>query len=407
MRVGKALAILVLAVLVAGCDKKSESASRADPQDTFEFAEGNIWRLIDASSPLAATFARAAFGKEGAPDSADVLADLASHGPVDQQWLRVQYGTNDFSIVDHDLLHWATIANNKEVVGQVLNYMDVDTEDRWGSTALSHGAGYYWVSDDVLRVLLNAGASPTKTNSRGWNALGAAIGRRRSIVIDFVDSGISANYRAADGDHILFSLADDTSGLWEALIERGADIALATSGDGRTLLHVALDADRMRAGIDAGLSVNARENRLGSTALCSVAVGGLLGECNPNHVAILLEAGADPDIALNEDAIPALEGLATPLMISLYAGCEEMARLLLEGGADPTVRSKDGRTTIHLGVAGDIDISILQLLIDAGADPLAVDSSGSTARDDIEHRIAEDGTNAEREAILKWLKQFE
>lgn len=78
MRVGKAMAILVIAVVVAGCDKKSESASPADPQDTFEFAEGNIWRLIDASSPLAATFARAAFGKEGAPDSADVLADLAS-----------------------------------------------------------------------------------------------------------------------------------------------------------------------------------------------------------------------------------------------------------------------------------------------------------------------------------------
>jgi ankyrin repeat protein len=73
---------------------------------------------------------------------------------------------------------------------------------------------------------------------------------------------------------------------------------------------------------------------------------------NPEAIALLLEAGADPDGRQNGDF--------TPLQARAQRGDEAMVRLLLEKGADPLLRSDDGRTAADVARAqGHAEVAAL------------------------------------------------
>ena len=57
-----------------------------------------------------------------------------------------------------------------------------------------------------------------------------------------------------------------------------------------------------------------------------------------------------------------------------YAPNGELCRLLMEAGADPMARDKDGGTPLHYAHNADV----CRLLLDAGADPNALDDEGHT-----------------------------
>jgi ankyrin repeat protein len=106
---------------------------------------------------------------------------------------------------------------------------------------------------------------------------------------------------------------------------------------GWTDLHSAAsagDAERVRELLKKGADPNAK-NEYGNTPLHEAASRG-----HVDVVRLLLEHGADPNIQ-NEDGW-------TPLHVAAIRGHVDVVRFLLEHGANPNARDKDGMTPLHL-----------------------------------------------------------
>ena len=84
---------------------------------------------------------------------------------------------------------------------------------------------------------------------------------------------------------------------------------------------------------------------------------------------LLLDAGADPDIKDREGA--------TALIRATFEGRLDFVRILLQAGADPQVESAQAVTPL-LGACAGGDIQMVQALLDAGSDPSAGNKAGLT-----------------------------
>jgi hypothetical protein len=83
-----------------------------------------------------------------------------------------------------------------------------------------------------------------------------------------------------------------------------------------------------------------------------------------------LEKGANPDVRCNDDG-------ETPLHIAAKKGYLNKARLLLQYGASPNVRTRRGETSLHYAVKTG-SLKVTRILIDRGAYVDARDADGRT-----------------------------
>ena len=108
----------------------------------------------------------------------------------------------------------------------------------------------------------------------------------------------------------------------------------------------------------------------------------------PDVVAILLEAGADPD----DDADN--PNHVRPVHAAAAARDRESLRLLLEAGADPNARQQAGFTPLHAAAHAD-EPELARLLLEHGADPTLKTDDGRDAA-----RIAADDGSERVSALL-------
>jgi len=85
-----------------------------------------------------------------------------------------------------------------------------------------------------------------------------------------------------------------------------------------------------------------------------------------------LEEMIDPNLELNALG-------QTPLMIAVMKGSLPIVELLLEAGANPNAQDDSGTTALML--TWDCDLEITRVLIRAGADPSLRNAAGETALD--------------------------
>jgi ankyrin repeat protein len=137
--------------------------------------------------------------------------------------------------------------------------------------------------------------------------------------------------------------------------------------------------------IDAGGDPNAREDKLGETALMWAA-----GENQAAAVRALVAGGADPNLASRPMALLPMEWLQVgmvstvlpvggwaPLHVAAREGARDAALALIEVGADKEIQDPDGLTALNVAVMNahyDLGLALLE----AGVSPNTADRTGTT-----------------------------
>lgn len=225
-------------------------------------------------------------------------------------------------------IHWAVYKVDYELLDALIaKKAKVDVTNEFGSTPLAEAAK---LGDArMVRMLLDAGAKPDTPNQDGETALMLAIKTGELAVVDaLVKAGANVNARE--------TFHNQTALMWAAAAPKNAGAMVK--------LLLAKDADtRPRALYSDWPSQITSEPRAqyrpvgGLTALLFAARDGCY-DC----VQALLGSGDN----VNR---PTPEGI-TPLMLALDNEQNEVAKLLLDRGANPHVWDWWGRTALYIAV---------------------------------------------------------
>ena len=265
-----------------------------------------------------------------------------------------------------------------------------------GSTALMWAA--YHGDAELVRRLIEAGADVEARNTFGAFALSeAAIIGSAPVIAALLEAGADPNAKNWEGETPLMAAA--RSGNVEAarlLLEAGADVNAREEWGGQTALMWAAShsqPDMVKLLIEHGADVNARGavrrwerkvikeprpkdmNQGGFTPLLYAAREGCI-ECAKH----LIEGGADPDLHDPHRM--------TPLLLALFNLHFDFAAYMIEAGADVNKWDLYGRTPLYM--AADVStlpvmgngamvvipsmdkhtaLDIARMLLERGADP--------------------------------------
>ena len=232
---------------------------------------------------------------------------------------------------------------------------------------------------DVVRRLLAASADPTAGESRrGQTALMWAAAEGHVAVANvLLETGGGATRRSANGfTPLLFAAQQGNRDIARLLLTAGAGVDEAApdgiGGDtnARTLFRAGTQASALLVAIDSGHAAMAlflieegadpNHHGAGRTALHAATQQEM-----PEVVRALLAAGADPNarltkrtpylsryIRLGNGLVPDLVG-ATPFWLAASYGDLEIMQILVDAGADPVLRSRDGTTALMVAAGAD------------------------------------------------------
>jgi cytohesin len=250
---------------------------------------------------------------------------------------------------------------------------------------------------DNIRALLDKGADPHVRDKYGKTPL-HSLARRcgesmrltyPDIVEMLLDKGLDPNAQQTDGSGLgssgkgetplhkaVQSRDDSTAEVVEILLQHGADPCIRNE-DEETPLHLASGGRITDSLLEQGADPNAK-NWAGETPLHYASQEKPGSDADAEKVSALLEKGADPSLSCHVDdySVESDEG-DTPMHVAAGDGNVEIARALLEAGADPDVDNKAGVRPIQKAAGGGW-LDTVELLLDAGATADTRDEMGRT-----------------------------
>lgn len=221
---------------------------------------------------------------------------------------------------------------------------------------------------DAVRLLLEKGAAVSAGDRDNTTPLICAAMRGHMDVVTFLlDHGASITERDYFGNTpFLAAAGSGNAELVTYFLDRGFDINQQDL-QGRSALHMAAfrgNAAMIKLLADRGADLQARDID-SMSVLCGAAYSG-----RSDAVAHLLDLGADVNEA------PTSYG-HTPLFAAIYRNRVDVARLLMEKGANLEYRNEERATAMHLAAERGTP-EIAQLLLDAGMNVDALDGFGGT-----------------------------
>ena len=294
-------------------------------------------------------------------------------------------------------LHWSTHRNDLATANILIGAgANSDAVTRYGVTPLSLAATNG--STAMIEALLTADADPNRASPEGETPLmtTARTGTPDALRL-LLDHGAAVD--AVEGWHqqtaLMWASAQDNEPAVRALVEGGADLHAVSGGGFTPLLFAVREGNRET--LDALLATGANPDDTlpdGTSAL-----GLATYNAQYDVAARLLEAGADPNAngqgwtALHQVVWTRRPNLGRnppfPVPLGRVDGLD-MARILIEHGADPNVRQtkepRDGNrnmldrtgATPFLLAAKVADVAMMRLLADMGADPSLTTDNGAT-----------------------------
>ncbi len=269
----------------------------------------------------------------------------------------------------------AAHAGNTHVVERLLGEISDINESTWFASPFGlHGTALTAAAAeghlDVIRLLLDKGAHVNRKDHTGITPWAAAAAGGRAEALELLES------RGAKGSLTLALLRAVQLGNAEVvrqLVERGAD----PNGSGEL-------GEGLAVGTLLPLEAAVESNSPSAPAMIDALVGAG-ADPNPAGIPLLLRCAgpADPEIVTSKVAALLANGSsvdscdedsgATALHVSADWRHAECVRLLLEHGADPDARDKNGMTALLSHSA-----ECVCRLLGHGADPNARDKSGTS-----------------------------
>lgn len=226
---------------------------------------------------------------------------------------------------------------DKEAVrALVQKHADVNTPQGDGTTALHWAA--HWNDLDTATLLIGVGANVNAVTDLGITPLLLACTNGNAAMVDaLLKAGANAKAARPNGETPVMTCSRSGNvAAVKALVARGPDVNAKENVQGQTALMWAASqnhAEVVRLLIEQGADVNARTTKAGFTPVLFAARQG-----GRETIEVLLAKGANVnDLASDGTSV---------LMAATYTGHWDLAKSLLDRGADPNL-SKAGYTALH------------------------------------------------------------